>query len=99
MKLVEAIIRPAKLQEVKTALREMGIQEIMESEIISHCSAIEALSYRGAEYVTDFIRKIKVEIVAADELVSRVVKTIGTIAGTERREDCRIFVLSFVEAL
>jgi nitrogen regulatory protein PII len=56
------------------------------------------MSYRGAEYATDFIKKIKVEIIAADNLVAKAVKTIREIAGTERKEDCRIFVLSFIEA-
>jgi nitrogen regulatory protein PII len=56
------------------------------------------MSYRGAEYATDFIKKIKVEIIAADDLASRVVKTIRGIAGTGRKEDCRILVLSFVDA-
>jgi nitrogen regulatory protein P-II 1 len=99
MKLVEAIIRPVDLKEVKAALQDIGIEEIMESELISHGGKNgEAMSYRGAEYVVDFIKKIRVEIIAADNLVAKVVKTIRGIAGTERKEDCRIFILSFVEA-
>ena len=99
MKLIETIIRPVNLAEVKAAMQELGIEEIMESEIISHGSKkADTMSYRGAEYATDFIKKIKVEIIAADNLVAKVVKTIREIAGTERKEDCRIFVLSFIEA-
>jgi len=99
MKLIGAIIRPAKLREVKPALQEIGVEEIMETEVISHCTkTMEAVSYRGAEYVVDFIKKIRVEIVAADEVVNKVVKTVGSIAGAERREDCRIFVLTSIDA-
>jgi len=99
MKLIETIIRPVNLAEVKAAMQELGIEEIMESEIISHGSKkTESMSYRGAEYATDFIKKIKVEIIAADNIVAKVVKTIRDIAGTGRKEDCRIFVLSFIDA-
>lgn len=99
MKLIEAIIRPNNLDEVKDAMLKLGIEEMMESEIISHGSKKgETMSYRGAEFALDFIKKIKVEIVAADELVAKVVKTIRDVAGTGRKEDCRIFILSFIEA-
>ena len=99
MKLIETIIRPVNLAEVKAAMQELGIEEMMESEIISHGSKkVETMSYRGAEYATDFIKKIKVEIIAADNIVAKVVKTIRDIAGTGRNEDCRIFVLSFIDA-
>ena len=99
MKLIEAIIKPINLTEVKAAMQMLDIEEMMESEIISHGSKkLEIMSYRGAEYATDFIKKIKVEIIAADDLASRVVKTIRGIAGTGRKEDCRILVLSFVDA-
>jgi len=99
MKLIETIIRPVNLAEVKAAMQELGIEEIMESEIISHGSKkVESMSYRGAEYATDFMKKIKVEIIAADNIVAKVVKTIRDIAGTGRKEDCRIFVLSFIDA-
>ena len=99
MKLIEAIIKPINLTEVKAAMQKLDIEEMMESEIISHGSqSVETISYRGAEYATDLIKKIKVEIIAADDLASRVVKTIRGIAGTERKEDCRILVLSFIDA-
>ena len=99
MKMIETIIRPINLAEVKAAMQQLGIEEIMESEIISHGSnKAETMSYRGAEYATDFIKKIKVEIIAADNIVGKVVKTIRDIAGTGRKEDCRIFVLSFIDA-
>jgi len=100
MKLIEAIIPPVKLEEVNAAMQHLGVEEIMESEIISHGSTkVENLSYRGAEYAIDFIKKIKVEMIVADNLVAKVVKTIIDIAKTERKEDCRIFILHFIEAL
>ena len=99
MKMIETIIRPINLAEVKAAMQQLGIEEIMESEIISHGGKkAETMSYRGAEYATDFIKKIKVEIIAADDLVAKAVKRIRDIAGTGRKEDCRIFVLSFIDA-
>ena len=99
MKLIEAIIKPINLTEVKAAMQMLDIEEIMESEIISHGSnKAETMSYRGSEYATDFIKKIKVEIIAADNIVGKVVKTIRDIAGTGRKEDCRIFILPFIEA-
>jgi nitrogen regulatory protein P-II 1 len=99
MKLIEVIIRPVNLVEVKAAVQKLGVEEIMESEIITHGGKqIETMSYRGTEYAIDVINKIKVEIIAADNLVAKVVKAIRTIVGPERKEDCRIYVLSFVDA-
>ena len=99
MKLIETIIRPINLAEVKAAMQKLGIEEIMESEIISHGSKkVKTMSYRGAEYAIDFIKKIKVDIIAADNLVAKVVKTIRDVAGTERKEDCRIYILDFIDA-
>jgi len=100
MKLIEAIIMPTNFAEVRDALEEMGGEEIMESEIISHGGRKLGIgSYRGAAFAINFFTKIKVEIVAADHLVSKVVRTIRNIAGTDRREDCRIFILTSIDAL
>ena len=99
MKLIEAVIKPVKLQEVKSALQNLGIEEIMESPLICHGRQKgEAMLYRGAEYVANFVEKVKIEIITADDLVGKIVEAIGTIARTERRDDCRIFILAFVEA-
>ena len=77
MKKVEAIIKPFKLDEVKEALNEVGIQGITVSEVkgFGRQKGHTEL-YRGAEYVVDFIPKIKMEIIVNDEIVGKVVETI-----------------------
>ena len=94
MKKVEAIIKPVKLDEVKEALNEIGIQGITVSEVkgFGRQKGHTEL-YRGAEYVVDFIPKVKLEIAIADELVAKVVETIETTAKTGRIGDGKIFVL------
>ncbi|MBF0497926.1 MAG: P-II family nitrogen regulator [Deltaproteobacteria bacterium] len=99
MKLVEAIIKPVKLEEVKSALQRIGIEEIMESALICHGrQKKQMMFYRGAKYVVDFIQKTKLEIIAADDSVGKIVEVIGNIAKTERKDDCRIYILPFNEA-
>jgi nitrogen regulatory protein P-II 1 len=99
MKMIEAIIKPVKLEEVRSALKKIGIEDFMESAIFCHGRQKgEAMFYRGAEYVANLVGKVKLEIIAADDSVGRIIEAIGSIAKTERREDCRIYVLSFVEA-
>lgn len=94
MKLVEAIIKPFKLDEVKEALNEIGIEGITVSEVkgFGRQKGHTEL-YRGAEYVVDFIPKVKLEIAIADELVAKVVETIEATAKTGRIGDGKIFVL------
>ncbi|KAA0892307.1 P-II family nitrogen regulator [Oryzomonas rubra] len=100
MKLVEAIIKPFKLDEVKDALNEIGIEGITVSEVkgFGRQKGHTEL-YRGAEYVVDFIPKIKLEIAIADDLVAKVVEVIETSARTGRIGDGKIFVLSLDEAM
>ena len=100
MKLVEAIIKPFKLDEVKDALNEIGITGITVSEVkgFGRQKGHTEL-YRGAEYVVDFIPKIKLEIVVADEMISKVVETIVNTAKTGRIGDGKIFVLPMDEAV
>jgi len=105
LKLIEAVIIPGNLDEVKTALQqlrdeEIGIEEIMVSQPVSQESKKRnTMFYRGAECVADFITKIKVEIVAADNLVGKVAETLVRIAATERKGDCRINILPIDETL
>ena len=100
MKLIEAIIKPVKLEEVESALRKIGIEEFMESALICHGRQKgQAMLYRGVEHMANFVEKVKLEIIAADDAVGKIVEVIGNIAKTERMEDCRIFILPFVEAL
>lgn len=100
MKKVEAIIKPFKLDEVKDALNEIGIQGITVSEIkgFGRQKGHTEL-YRGAEYVVDFIPKIKMEIIVSDEVVSKVVETIEQAAKTGRIGDGKIFVTPVEEVV
>ena len=100
MKLVEAIIKPFKLDEVKDALNEIGIEGITVSEVkgFGRQKGHTEL-YRGAEYVVDFIPKVKLEIAVADELVAKVVETIENTAKTGRIGDGKIFILPLDEAV
>lgn len=93
MKKIDAIIKPFKLDEVKEALNEIGIQGITVSEVkgFGRQKGHTEL-YRGAEYVVDFIPKIKLEIVAPDDMVLNVVETIQKSAKTGRIGDGKIFV-------
>jgi len=100
MKLVEAIIKPFKLDEVKDALNEIGIDGITVSEVKGYGRQKGHTElYRGAEYVVDFIPKVKLEIAVSDELVTKVVDTIQNTAKTGRIGDGKIFVISLDEAV
>jgi nitrogen regulatory protein P-II 1 len=100
LKKVEAIIKPFKLDEVKEALNEIGIQGITVSEVkgFGRQKGHTEL-YRGAEYVVDFIPKIKMEIIVSDEVVTKVVETIEQAAKTGRIGDGKIFVTSVEEVV
>jgi len=100
MKLIEAIIKPFKLDEVKDALNAIGIEGITVSEVkgFGRQKGHTEL-YRGAEYVVDFIPKIKMEIAVSDELVAKVVETIQNSAKTGRIGDGKIFIISLEEAI
>ncbi len=100
MKLIEAIIKPFKLDEVKEALNEIGIEGITVSEVkgFGRQKGHTEL-YRGAEYVVDFIPKVKLEIAVADELVAKVVETIEATAKTGRIGDGKIFIIPLEDAL
>lgn len=100
MKKVEAIIKPFKLDEVKESLNEIGIQGITVSEVkgFGRQKGHTEL-YRGAEYVVDFIPKIKMEIIVADDIVMKVVETIEQAAKTGRIGDGKIFVTPVEEVV
>ena len=93
MKKIEAIIKPFKLDDVKESLAEVGIQGITVSEVrgFGRQKGHTEL-YRGAEYVVDFLPKLKVEVVLDDELLDRAVKAIEQAARTGRIGDGKIFV-------
>ena len=93
MKKIEAIIKPFKLDEVKDALAEVGIQGMTVSEVKGFGRQKgQTEIYRGSEYTVDFVPKIKLEIVVADDVVDRVVKTIQETAKTGKIGDGKIFV-------
>jgi nitrogen regulatory protein P-II 1 len=100
MKLIEAIIKPFKLDEVKDALNEIGIEGITVSEVKGYGRQKGHTElYRGAEYVVDFIPKVKLEIAVADEMVMKVVAAIEETAKTGRIGDGKIFVLPLEDAV
>ena len=99
MKLIEAVITIASLEEIKTALLKIGIEKVKVRRFTrnGHDRGRSVFNV-GAEYVSGFMTKIKVEIVAADELVGKVIDTIGEIVKKEGQGICRIFIHSLVEA-
>jgi nitrogen regulatory protein P-II 1 len=100
MKKIEAIIKPFKLDEVKDALNAIGVQGITVAEVkgFGRQKGHTEL-YRGAEYVVDFLPKVKIEIIAADNLVSKIIETIETTAKTGRIGDGKIFILPVDEVI
>ena len=100
MKKVEAVIKPFKLDEVKDKLNEIGIKGITVSEVkgFGRQKGHTEL-YRGAEYVVDFLPKIKMEIILGDNQVEDVINTIMQAAQTGRIGDGKIFVLGLEEVL
>jgi nitrogen regulatory protein P-II 1 len=100
MKKVEAIIKPFKLDEVKEALSSIGVQGLTVSEVkgFGRQKGHTEL-YRGAEYVVDFLPKVKLEIIVSDELCSQVVETIERAARTGRIGDGKIFVMPMEEVV
>ena len=100
MKKIEAIIKPFKLDEVKEALHEVGIKGITVTEAkgFGRQKGHTEL-YRGAEYVVDFLPKVKVEVVIEDGLVERAIEAIQQAAHTGRIGDGKIFVTTIDEAI
>jgi nitrogen regulatory protein P-II 1 len=100
MKKVEAIIKPFKLDEVKESLGAIGIQGITVSEVkgFGRQKGHTEL-YRGAEYVVDFLPKVKLEIVVKDDMVTQVIDAISGAAKTGRIGDGKIFVLPMEEVI
>jgi nitrogen regulatory protein P-II 1 len=100
MKKIEAIIKPFKLDEVKNALHEVGVSGMTVSEVRGfgrqkgHTEV-----YRGAEYVIDFLPKVKIEVVLDDALVPRAVEVIQQAARTDKIGDGKIFVYAIEEAV
>jgi nitrogen regulatory protein P-II 1 len=100
MKKVEAIIKPFKLDEVKEALAEVGVQGMTVTEVKGFGrTGGKKEVYRGSAYVVDFVPKVKIEVVVPDSLVTAVVDAIEKSAKTGRIGDGKIFVLPVDEAV
>ncbi len=100
MKKIEAIIKPFKLDEVKEALHEVGLQGItvVEAKGFGRQKGHTEL-YRGAEYVVDFLPKVKIEVVCEDDVVERAVEAIMNAARTGRIGDGKIFISAVEEVI
>jgi nitrogen regulatory protein P-II 1 len=100
MKKIEAIIKPFKLDEVKEALHELGLQGItvLEAKGFGRQKGHTEL-YRGAEYVVDFLPKVKIELVIEDAMVERAIEAITQAAKTGRIGDGKIFVTTVEDAI
>ena len=100
MKKIEAIIKPYKLDEVKDALHEIGLQglTVVEAKGFGRQKGHTEL-YRGAEYVVDFLPKVKIEVVCPDDLAERAIEAITAAARTGRIGDGKIFVSEVLEVV
>lgn len=100
MKLVTAIVKPFKLDDVREALSDIGVQGITVTEVkgFGRQKGHTEL-YRGAEYVVDFLPKIKIEIATADAAVERVIEAICETAGSAKIGDGKIFVSSLEQVI
>ena len=100
MKKIEAVIKPFKLDEVREALSEVGVTGLTVTEVkgFGRQKGHTEL-YRGAEYVVDFLPKIKIELVVPDELADKAVNAITEAANTGRIGDGKIFVFQVEEAI
>ena len=100
MKLVMAIIKPFKLDEVREALTALGVEGLTVSEVKGFGRQKgQTEVYRGAEYAVSFLPKVKIEIAVTDETAETVVETIQAAANTERIGDGKILVLDITKAV
>jgi nitrogen regulatory protein PII len=100
MKLIVSVIKPFKLEEVREALTAIGVQGLMVSEVKGYGrQAGHTEIYRGAEYVVNFVPKVKLEMVVSDDLVGRVVDSLAQTARTGKIGDGKIFVLDVEQAM
>lgn len=100
MKLVKCIIKPFKLEEVKEALSEVGIEGMTVSEVKGFGRQKGHTEiYRGSEYTVDFLPKVMIDIAVPDDLVSKTIDTIKTAAKTGKIGDGKIFVVTIEEAI
>ena len=100
MKLIKAIIKPFKLEEVKDALSEIGVEGMTVSEVKGFGRQKGHTEiYRGSEYTVDFLPKVKIEIAIADDLVGKVIDAIVNASQTGKIGDGKIFIIPIEEAV
>lgn len=100
MKLVTAIIKPFKLDDVRESLSEIGVQGITVTEVKGFGRQKgHTGSYRGAEYVVDFLPKVKIDVAIADDQLDRVIEAITKAANTGKIGDGKIFVVNLEQAI
>ncbi|MBP7000971.1 P-II family nitrogen regulator [Amaricoccus sp.] len=100
MKMIVAVIKPFKLEEVREALTSIGVQGLMVSEVKGYGrQSGHTEIYRGAEYVVNFVPKLKLELVVAERVVPQVVDALAAAARTGKIGDGKIFVLDVEQAL
>ena len=99
MKKIEAIIKPFKLDEVKEALQEAGVQGLSVIEVKGFRQKGHTELYRGAEYVVDFLPKVKIEVVLDDDQVDAAIEAIVEAARTDKIGDGKIFVSPIEQAI
>ncbi len=100
MKLVSAVIKPFKLDDVRAALSEIGVQGVTVTEVkgFGRQKGHTEL-YRGAEYVVDFLPKVKLEIAVTDDLLEKVIDTVTKAANTGKIGDGKIFVTTLAQVI
>ena len=100
MKLVTAVIKPFKLDDVREALSEIGVQGITVTEVkgFGRQKGHTEL-YRGSEYVVDFLPKVKIDVAIADDMLDRVIESITKAANTGKIGDGKIFVVNLEQAI
>ena len=100
MKLIKAIIKPFKLEEVKDSLSEIGVEGMTVSEVKGFGRQKGHTEiYRGSEYTVDFLPKVKLEIAVADDIVTKVVDSIVSASQTGKIGDGKVFILPIEEAV
>ena len=96
MQRIEAVIGQDRMSGVRDALEGIGVDDFMETAIHCHRRGM-TMSFRGATFVANVMEKVKLEIIAADEAVARIVAVIGASARSDRPEECRIAVRPYLE--
>lgn len=100
MKQIEAVIHRFKLDEVRSALDEIGVDDFMESDVVSHSHLKnQVMMFRGARFVAHLVEKVKLEIIAADDAAGKIVEAIRSVARTGCMEECRIAIRPYLEAM